>query len=151
MDTEPGTMQAVIFIGIQGSGKSSFYKARFFTTHIRLSLDMLRTRYREKIMLTACLEGKQPFVIDNTNPTIAERAGYIELSKSHGFRVDGYYFRSELNDALERNRHREGRERIPDKGVLGTYRKLQIPEISEGFDALHCVTMDKDYHFVIED
>ena len=37
-------MEAVIFVGIQGSGKSSYYKERFFRTHFRINLDMLRTR-----------------------------------------------------------------------------------------------------------
>lgn len=39
-------MEAVIFIGIQGAGQSSFYKERFFQTHVRSNLDMLRTRRR---------------------------------------------------------------------------------------------------------
>jgi predicted kinase len=40
-------MQAVIFIGIQGSGKTSYYAAHFLKTHMRLSLDMLKTRNKE--------------------------------------------------------------------------------------------------------
>ena len=39
-------MQAVIFIGIQGSGKTTFYRDRFFNTHFRINLDMLKTRHR---------------------------------------------------------------------------------------------------------
>jgi predicted kinase len=39
-------MQLVILIGIQGSGKSSFFKERFVDTHIRINLDMLKTRRR---------------------------------------------------------------------------------------------------------
>jgi len=34
---------AVIFTGIQASGKSTFYKEQFSRTHIRINLDMLRT------------------------------------------------------------------------------------------------------------
>ena len=41
-------MEAVILIGIQGAGKSTFYKDRFFNTHVRINLDMLKTRHREK-------------------------------------------------------------------------------------------------------
>jgi hypothetical protein len=55
-------MEAVILIGIQGSGKSTFYRKRFFDTHMRISLDLLRTRHREKLLLRACLEGTQSFV-----------------------------------------------------------------------------------------
>ena len=63
-------MEAVIFVGIQASGKSTFYKERFFDTHVRLNLDMLRTRHREKLLLRACLEGKQPFVLFHDLRTI---------------------------------------------------------------------------------
>jgi predicted kinase len=59
-------MEAVIFIGIQGSGKSSFFRERFFDSHVRINLDMLRTRRREELLVSACLQGGQPFVIDNT-------------------------------------------------------------------------------------
>ncbi len=57
-------MEAVIFIGIQGSGKTTFYMQRFFQTHVRLSLDMLKTRRRERFLLECCIRAKQPFVMD---------------------------------------------------------------------------------------
>jgi tRNA(His) guanylyltransferase len=44
-------MEAIILVGLQGSGKSSCYKDRFFCTHVRISLDLLKTRFREKRML----------------------------------------------------------------------------------------------------
>ena len=34
-------MEAVIFIGIQGTGKSSFYREQFFHTHVRINSDLL--------------------------------------------------------------------------------------------------------------
>lgn len=65
-------MEAVIFVGIQGAGKSSFYKERFFRTHVRINLDMLRTKRRQEILLAACIEAKQPFVADNTNVMVED-------------------------------------------------------------------------------
>jgi len=145
-------MEAVIFIGIQGSGKSSFYQARFANTHIRLNLDMLRTRHREAILLRACLEAKQPFVIDNTNPTSAERKRYIELARIHHFRVVGYYFQSLAADALARNANRTGRARVPDKAILGTAKRLELPQRQgEGFDALYYVRFGATGDFQVEE
>jgi predicted kinase len=72
-------MEAVIFIGIQASGKSTFYKERLFNTHIRINLDMLKTRNREKQLMQVCLQTGQPFVIDNTNPTKEERQKSFSL------------------------------------------------------------------------
>lgn len=54
-------MEAILPIGIQGAGKSSFYRERFFSTHIRINRDMLKTRYREEVLLHACILAKQPF------------------------------------------------------------------------------------------
>ena len=83
-------MEAVILIGIQASGKSSFYKERFFDTHVRINLDMLKTKHRQRVLLDACLAGKQPFVVDNTNVTEDVRSPLIGWAKAAGFRVVGY-------------------------------------------------------------
>ena len=96
-------MQAIIFVGIQASGKSTFYSQRFFQTHIRINLDMLKTRHREKRLLETCLEIAQSFVVDNTNPTPEDRKRYIEPSKKQGFDIIGYYFESKIADSIQRN------------------------------------------------
>src|ERR1044071_4428585 len=85
-------MEAVLFIGIQGAGKSTFYLRRFADTHVRINKDMLKTRYREQVFLHASILAKQPFVGDNTNVLASERAKYIEPAKAAGFRIVGYYF-----------------------------------------------------------
>jgi predicted kinase len=144
-------MEAVIFVGIQAVGKSTFYKERFFKTHVRLSLDMLKTRHRENILLKACIEAKQPFVVDNTNPTVEERAKYINAARAARFRVVGYYFKSNLDDAIRRNERRTGKERIPVKGILGAYKRLQLPSLGEGFDALFYVQATASDGFVVQE
>lgn len=62
-------MEAVLFCGIQATGKTTFFKQRFFKTHIRISLDQLNTRNKEQRFLETCVATQQPFVVDNTNPT----------------------------------------------------------------------------------
>lgn len=140
-------MEAVIFVGVQGSGKTSFYLDRFFQTHVRISLDMLRTRYRERVLLTACLESKQPFVIDNTNPLPEDRARYVGPARAAGFRVVAYFFETSLRDAIRRNNQRRGKKRIPIPAIAGTFRKLQAPTAAEGFDELYTVDISTDDKF----
>lgn len=132
-------MEAIIFCGIQAAGKSTFYRERFFKSHLRISLDMLKTRHRESLIFNACLDAKQSLVVDNTNPTIADRAKYISAAKAHKFKVFGYFFETDLTAALERNAARLGKENIPVVGVKGTYNKLEIPTLEEGFDELYFV------------
>ena len=144
-------MEGVIFVGIQASGKSTFYRERFFDTHLRINLDMLKTRNREQILLRACIEAKQPFVIDNTNPSAEKRARYIRPACSAGFRVLGYYFDVQIKDALTRNKEPTGRHHIPEKGIFGTKKRLRAPEMEEGFDLLYRVRIDEEGRFVVKE
>ncbi|WP_026462444.1 AAA family ATPase [Adhaeribacter aquaticus] len=132
-------MQAIIFCGIQATGKSTFYKDYFFNTHVRISLDLLRTRNRERIFLQSCLQTGQRFVVDNTNPTAVERKRYIDVAKEAKYEVIGYFFESNTQEAVVRNSNRTGKEKIPDVGIYGTRKRLEIPSYSEGFDSLFYV------------
>ena len=144
-------MEAVILIGIQGAGKSTFCQDRFFNTHVRINLDMLRTRHREKRILDACLAAKQSFVVDNTNPCRADRRRYIEPAKAAGFTIIGYYLQSKVDDCKERNEKRTGRQAVPLKAILGAAGRLELPSLEEGFDKLYYVKVDGGGGFVIEE
>lgn len=143
-------MQAIIFTGIQATGKSTFYKTHFFNSHVRISLDLLNTRNRENRFLETCISTQTQFVVDNTNPSIEDRKKYIQLAKEKKYEVVGYYFSSSIEDALERNNQREGKERIPEVGVRGCYNRLEIPSLEEGFDKLYFVRLVDD-KFMVED
>ncbi len=143
-------MEVVVFIGLQASGKSTFYQQRFFNTHLRINLDMLKTRNRERLLMQVCLQTQQPFVIDNTNPTKEERQRYIEPAKAADFRIIGYYFQSQVEQCIRRNEGRSQGQQVPLPGVLGTYKRLEIPTLDEGFDELHYVRIDEDGAFVVE-
>lgn len=143
-------MQLIIFTGLQASGKSTFYKEYFYKTYLRLNLDMLKTRHREKILFEACLESKSKCVIDNTNMSQIDRHRYIEKAKNAGFHIVNYYFETSLNSALERNRQRLGKERIPDQGVLATAKKFELPSLQEGFDELYKVKIIENQQFSIQ-
>lgn len=144
-------MEAVVLIGLQASGKSSFCRERLFDSHVRINLDMLRTRNREKVLIEACHEAKQSYVIDNTNPTRDDRTGYIQAAKTAGYRVVGYYFASKVEDCKTRNNQRPADQVVPLKGLLGTYGRLQVPERNEGFDELHYVSINADGGFSVSE
>jgi predicted kinase len=135
-------MEAILFIGIQATGKSSFYQKYFANTHIRINLDMLKTRHREKQLFECCLNMQQPFVLDNTNLSRQDRQRYIPTIQEYGVPLCGYYFASQLQGALERNAQR-GTQAIPEKGVLGAYKRLELPSYDEGFTALYYVKLNK--------
>ncbi len=144
-------MEAVLFTGIQGAGKTTFYKDRFFDTHVRISLDMLRTRHREAVLIDACINAKQKFVVDNTNPTKSDRERYIRPARRAEFTVIGYYFAVDLAGSKDRNLKRQDKTPIPLPGLLGTHKRLQIPTWEEGFDRLYYVRIGPGSRFIVED
>ncbi|WP_020598991.1 AAA family ATPase [Spirosoma panaciterrae] len=143
-------MEAVIFCGIQAAGKTTFYKEYFLKTHVRLSLDLLKTRHRERRFLEVCIQTQQSFVVDNTNPGKADRKKYILDAKANGFTIIGYYFQSKISDSIQRNSQRQVKENIPIAGIKGTFSRLEIPELTEGFDKLYYVEIT-DGKFLIKE
>ncbi|MHC4457096.1 MAG: AAA family ATPase [Planctomycetota bacterium] len=137
-------IEAIIFICIQASGKSTFYFEKMSKSHLRLNLDMLKTRYRESILLNACIKAKQPVVIDNTNATRDDRERYIGKLKQNQFKVIGYYFKSSIEECLHRDKMRKGKEKIPEIGIKSTYNILELPGYSEGFDELYYISIGED-------
>ncbi|MFP4089167.1 MAG: hypothetical protein ACLFT3_02585 [Cyclobacteriaceae bacterium] len=49
-------MEAILFIGVQGAGKSTFYWENFLNTHVRISLDLLRTSHWQQQFLQTCFQ-----------------------------------------------------------------------------------------------
>jgi predicted kinase len=129
-------MELILLCGVQGSGKTTLYRDRFLDSHVRVSLDVLRTRAREQAFVALCLETKQPFVVDNTNPTPADRRRYLEPARAAGFKTIGYLVEVDDAVALARNADRGTGTRVPVTRLVGTARRLVLPTPEEGFDEL---------------
>jgi hypothetical protein len=141
-------MEAIIFAGVQGSGKTTLYSDRFLETHARVSLDLLRTRHRELAFLTTCLETKMPFVVDNTNPTVAERARYLQPAKQAGFKLVAYLV--EVDPAIAAARNATRARTVPGAALRDVARRLVKPTPEEGFDELFHATATPDGGWRIE-
>jgi predicted kinase len=144
-------MEMILFVGAPGVGKSTFFHLHFRETHIRINLDMLRTRHREKGLIDACLAFKQGFVVDNTNPTTADRANYIAKARAAGFSVVCYFFDAPIETMIARNALRAGKARVPDAAIRATRRKLERPCRAEGFDTVYRVVPQENEAFEITD
>ncbi len=128
-------MELLVFIGIPGAGKSTFYQSRF-DTHLRVNLDQLRTRARETALLRTCFEAGIRCVWDGTNLSRALRAPAIMAAREAGFRVHAFGFEPNFRASIERNARRSGTARVPLAAIRGAAKRLQAPDWSEGFSSI---------------
>ncbi len=135
-------MELIIFCGLQGAGKSSFYLKHFADTHLRVNLDMLRTRRREQAITDACFSVGQRLVIDNTNVSKAERQRYLIPGVEAHFRPIAYFFDVPFDTCVQRNGKRSGRARIKEAGLGAMRAKLEPPSYDEGFAEIFFVGED---------
>ena len=146
-------MDLVIFVGLQASGKSTFFRERFAATHTHVSKDLFRNNRnpsrRQTQLIEAALEQGSSVVVDNTNPTVEDRLTLIELGRKFGARTVGYYFESEVRRCIGRNRRRLGKERVPDVAIFATAKRLVAPSYSEGFDELFRVRITDGSAFAV--
>ena len=142
-----------IMIGLQASGKSSFYRHYLAQTHVLVSKDLMRNNRRParrqvQLISEALIAGKS-VAVDNTNATIALRRELIELGKLHSASLTGYFLEASLEDCMARNAARPEKNRVPDVGLFSVVKSLTEPSFAEGFDRLFRVKMGIDFDFSI--
>ncbi|MDB4979348.1 MAG: hypothetical protein JWM82_100 [Myxococcales bacterium] len=146
-------LEVIILIGLQGAGKSTFRSQRFAETHAVVSKDLLRNdrrpERRQRHLMLAALASGMSVVVDNTNPSVGERASIIDAAREAGARVRGYFFDSPLPECAARNDLRPAQTRVPRVGLLDAARRLVLPTRAEGFCELLTVRTLPDRRFEI--
>jgi len=88
--------ELVILIGLPGAGKTTFYRERFAATHVHVSKDLWPNaagrEARQRRAIDEALAAGSSVVVDNTNPSAADRAALMELARARNARVIGYFF-----------------------------------------------------------
>ena len=133
----------MILVGIPGSGKSTFARARY-SHHEHVSKDLFPPSARDKqarqdAALRRALGAGHSVIVDNTSVTPADRAAIIGIAREFGARIVGYYFRISTREAVARNETREGRAKVPKVAIFTSAKRLVPPAIDEGFDELTVV------------
>lgn len=150
----PTSCELVVFVGLQGAGKSTFYRTRFAATHVHVSKDLLRNarnkERRQRELIAAALAEGLPVVVDNTNPAPEVRAPLVAIGRAAGVRVAAVFFDAPLRLCLARNAAREGRARVPDVAIHATRKRLVPPTPAEGFDEVLVVHVDPAHGTEIE-
>lgn len=146
-------MELIIFVGLPGSGKTSFYEEHYKTSHRHVSKDLLpgssNKKKRQDHLLKTSLQQNQSIVVDNTNPTVEERARIIELGRLYGARIVGYFFQASIRECIARNERREGKKRVPKVAIFTAAKKLKAPIYEEGFDQLYIVQAGENHSYKV--
>ncbi len=135
--------EAIIFVGLQGSGKTTYFLNHFAGTHAHASRDVQQTAERETAFIRECLSTGRSFVVDDTNATRATRAPHIREAKAAGFQVLCYFFDTPVRTAIGRNNHRKDKKPIPVPAILRTAKRLEPPSLEEGIDQIRTVTPER--------
>ena len=148
------TVELVVFSGLQASGKTTFYRERFATTHVHVSKDAWpnarKKDARQRRLVDEHLRAGRSVVVDNTNPTPVEREPLVAIARALGVRVSSYAFMVTVDEAIRRNAGRQGRARIDEVGIYAVAKKLVLPGDAEDFDLLFEVRLTEDGFVVVE-
>ncbi|MGW7438753.1 AAA family ATPase [Streptomyces sp. NPDC054849] len=136
-----------VLVGLQASGKSTFYAQRLSSRYELVSKDLFPRNARNKQqrqmrLLAEHLAAGRPVALDNTNPSPQAWEPLVELAHALGATVTAYWFPPDVAGSLRRNAARQGRDRVPDVGVLATLKQLREPSPADGFDVVREVRFD---------
>ena len=147
-------MELAVLVGIPGAGKTTFYERHLKETHVHVSLDHWRgkknRRRKEEAKIREALEAGRDVAVDNTNPSVEDRARYVALANEYGANLVAYYFPVDTSGSLVRNRERADRDVVPEVAIFAILKKLQAPSREEGFCQIHTVKVAEDGTFCVE-
>lgn len=128
----------IILMGLPAAGKSTFYARELAPRGLaHINLDTLHTRNKELQHIQDYLKAGVSFAVDNTNTLPEERARYIKLATDAGYRIEGYFLRSRVQECIRNNEERD--KKVPIAAIAAMSARLILPSKKEGFDALYFV------------
>ena len=137
------TPELVVMVGLQGSGKSTWVRVHLAATHAVVSKDhwpnARRKQARQQRVVADLLAAGRSVVVDNTNPSLADRAALVALAREAGVPVRVVWVDVPFETSVRRNLSRDGRARVPSVGLLATADRFVPPTLAEGFDSVSVV------------
>ena len=152
-------MELVMLCGIPTSGKSTYVQKlksmKYWENAVVLSTDdyieaqakRVGQTYNEvfdnvipdatrelELQLNMAKDKGKDIIWDQTNLSIKSRRNKL-LKIPSCYRRTAVYFKVSLEEALERNKHREGKF-IPESILKRMWHQFEIPTIQEGFDII---------------
>ena len=122
----PETQTMFIFVGMPGSGKSTFYEQNLLPRRwVHANQDTLKTHAKVLNTVAIALSQGQSVAVDGTNPTVAKRREFIELAAKYRVPTMILYF---VGNGYERNTLRPNK--VPAIAYNVYFKNLEEPSIS---------------------
>jgi bifunctional polynucleotide phosphatase/kinase len=137
-DFIPADKELIIMMGFQGSGKS-YYTKKYIevNNYCRVNRDLLGTMKKCEKECKKLMSDNKNIVIDNTNPSIKSRSGFIKIAKEHNYNIRLIEFKTSFEQSVHNMWYRHFKENKPilPKIAQHMYKKnYQSPSLDEGFD-----------------
>jgi predicted kinase len=147
------SLELVVLMGLQGAGKSSFFRYRFSGTHEIVSKDLMKNRKAKSVqqekLVRQFLSANRSVVVDNTNINFKDRQDLISIASHYNAKTILYYFPLTVPESLTRNKG-ENRKEVPPVAIYSAAKALVEPDLSEGFDEIYLVHMESVDKFHIQ-
>jgi len=128
----PTDQTVFIFVGMPGSGKTSYYE-RYFAPlgYVHINRDKLKTEIRVVNAYRKALEQGKSIVIDETNPVRARRDAWCQIASEYGVQCETVYF---VGNGFQWNKSRVSS--IPIVAYRVYFSKLEEPANTVQIDRL---------------
>lgn len=121
----PQTQTMFIFVGMPGSGKTTFYETNLLPRHwVHANQDTLKTHAKVLNAVEVALSQGKSVAVDGTNPTIAKRRDFIMLAAKYRIPTMILYF---VGNGYGRNALRANK--VPDIAYNMYFKNLEEPSI----------------------
>ncbi len=132
----------MILVGCPASGKSTI-RERYFTPfgYQAVNRDTLGTKEKCLKVAREALKAGKSVIVDNTNPTKADRKQFIDLAKTNGIKIRCFYLKIDTKLSYHLNMYRQVqsngvRRRVPEVAYRVYEKHFEYPEKSEGFSSI---------------
>ena len=132
----------MVLVGLPASGKSTFAK-RHFVPHgyVHVNRDTLGTNAKCLKVTQESLKAGKSVVVDNTNPSPAARAEFLDIAKATKVTARCFHLEASADLAHHLNYYRQNiskgvQRRVPDVGYRVYQSKFEKPSASEGFTSV---------------
>ena len=165
-------VELVILVGIQASGKTTYYRRRLADRYLHVSLDHWRgkgnVRAKERAAIDEAMDQAadddtlRGVAVDNTNTTGETRRRYFDIAREfaartgRGVRVIAIFFDEPLEACQARNAARPVDPPVgepyfvPPAAIASFHSRLQPPSRDEAFDEVRRVRVTEDGSFVVD-